>query len=116
MKKILFLIMALIASSPLATAKDKTVELCILETSDVHGSFFPYDFINRTPCKGSLARLSTYVKRERERFGDNLLLLDNGDILQGQPTVYGRLSLQNVAVVEQQQVVTEAFALTFHVG
>ena len=30
--------------------------------------------------------------------------------------VYGRLSLQNVAVVEQQQVVTEAFALTFHVG
>ena len=88
MKKILFLIMALIASSPLATAKDKTVELCILETSDVHGSFFPYDFINRTPCKGSLARLSTYVKRERERFGDNLLLLDNGDILQGQHTVY----------------------------
>lgn len=88
MKKILFLIMALIASSPLATAKDKTVELCILETSDVHGSFFPYDFINRTPCKGSLARLSTYVKRERERFGANLLLLDNGDILQGQPTVY----------------------------
>lgn len=88
MKKILFLIMALIASSPLVTAKDKTVELCILETSDVHGSFFPYDFINRTPCKGSLARLSTYVKRERERFGDNLLLLDNGDILQGQPTVY----------------------------
>ena len=88
MKKILFLIMALIASSPLATAKDKTVALCILETSDVHGSFFPYDFINRTPCKGSLARLSTYVKRERERFGDNLLLLDNGDILQGQPTVY----------------------------
>ena len=80
--------MALIASSPLATAKDKTVELCILETSDVHGSFFPYDFINRTPCKGSLARLSTYVKRERERFGANLLLLDNGDILQGQPTVY----------------------------
>ena len=88
MKKILFLIMDLIDSSPLATAKDKTVELCILETSDVHGSFFPYDFINRTPCKGSLARLSTYVKRERERFGDNLLLLDNGDILQGQPTVY----------------------------
>ena len=88
MKKILFLIMALIASSPLATAKDKTVELCILETSDVHGSFFPYDFINRTPCKGSLARLSTYVKRARERFGDNLLLLDNGDILQGQPTAY----------------------------
>lgn len=41
MKKILFLIMALIASSPLATAKDKTVELCILETSDVDKSRLP---------------------------------------------------------------------------
>lgn len=80
--------MTLLASLPSASAKDKTVTLRVLETSDVHGSFFPQDFIERQPCKGSLARLSTYVKRERERFGDNLLLLDNGDILQGQPTVY----------------------------
>lgn len=69
-------------------AQTKTVELRILETSDVHGCFFPYDFINRCPMKGSLARVSTYVKQLRDKYGDNLLLFDNGDILQGQPTCY----------------------------
>ena len=67
---------------------NKIVQLRILETSDVHGCFFPYDFINRTPKKGSLARVNTYVKRLREEYGENLLLFDNGDILQGQPTCY----------------------------
>lgn len=38
--------------------------------------------------KGSFSCLSTYVKSQREQYGKNLLLLDNGDILQGQPTVY----------------------------
>lgn len=66
----------------------ETVTLRIIETSDVHGSFFPYDFINRKPKKGSLARVSTYVDSLRAIYGKNLLLFDNGDILQGQPTCY----------------------------
>ena len=69
-------------------AQTKNVELRVIETSDVHGCFFPYDFIDRRPLKGSLARVSTYVKQLRQQYGDNLLLLDNGDILQGQPTCY----------------------------
>ena len=69
-------------------AQEKTVELCILQTSDVHGSFFPYDYINRENAKGTMARVSSYVKSAREKYGKNLLLLDNGDILQGQPTCY----------------------------
>lgn len=71
-----------------ATNDSKTVKLRVIETSDVHGYFFPYDFISRKPLKGTLARVSTYVNRLREQYGDNLLLLDNGDILQGQPTCY----------------------------
>ena len=69
-------------------AQEKTVELCILQTSDVHGSFFPYDYINRENAKGTMARVSSYVKSAREKYDKNLLLLDNGDILQGQPTCY----------------------------
>ena len=72
----------------MAKAQEKTVELCILQTSDVHGSFFPYDYINRENAKGTMARVSSYVKSAREKYGKNLLLLDNGDILQGQPTCY----------------------------
>lgn len=70
------------------TAKPKTVKLRIIQTSDVHGCFFPYDFINRKPKEGTLARVITYVDSLRNHYGNNLLLLDNGDILQGQPTCY----------------------------
>lgn len=73
--------------SPMA-AKTKTVNLRIIQTSDVHGSFFPYDFINRKAKEGTLARVSTYVNSLRKTYGSNLILLDNGDILQGQPTCY----------------------------
>jgi 2',3'-cyclic-nucleotide 2'-phosphodiesterase/3'-nucleotidase len=69
-------------------AQTKDVTIKVIETSDVHGCFFPYDFINRAPKRGSLARVSTYVDSLRATYGENLLLLDNGDILQGQPTCY----------------------------
>jgi 2',3'-cyclic-nucleotide 2'-phosphodiesterase/3'-nucleotidase len=64
------------------------MELRVVETSDVHGSFFPYDFLNRRPKAGSMARVSSYVNSLRKQYGDRLLLLDNGDILQGQPLSY----------------------------
>ena len=35
-----------------------------------------------------MSRVSTYLKRQRKTYGDCLILLDNGDILQGQPTCY----------------------------
>ena len=67
----------------------KTVRFKVIETSDVHGHFFPYDFMERKPLKGTLVRANTYINKEREKFGrENLLLIDNGDILQGQPCVY----------------------------
>ena len=66
----------------------KSVTLRIVETSDVHGAFFPYDFTERRPMSGTMARVSSYVKRQRKEMGDKLILLENGDILQGQPTCY----------------------------
>lgn len=88
MKKLIFLSLMTIALTTTAVAKKKSVQIKVIETSDVHGSFFPYDFIERTPRDGSLARVSSYVKRMREQYGDNVILLDNGDILQGQPVCY----------------------------
>lgn len=72
----------------MTSGEQRTVELKLIETSDLHGSFYPYDFINRRDVKGSLARVFTYVEEQRKQYGDNLLLFDNGDILQGQPSVY----------------------------
>lgn len=69
-------------------AKNKTIELKVVETSDVHGCFFPYDFMERKPLKGTLTRVSSYVNRLRQTHGNRVLLVDNGDILQGQPICY----------------------------
>ena len=71
-----------------AQSATKTVRLKVIETSDVHGHFFPYDFMEKKPIKGTLTRANSYINRQRAQFGDNLLLIDNGDILQGQPCVY----------------------------
>ncbi len=61
----------------------------IIETTDVHGCYFPYDFINQAPAKGSLARVHAYVDSLRSAMGsDNVVLLDDGDFLQGQPCAY----------------------------
>lgn len=69
-------------------AQIKEVNLKFVETSDVHGNYYPYDFIQSKDASGSLARVSAFVKKKRELYKDNLILIDNGDILQGQPTAY----------------------------
>ena len=71
-------------------ASDNEVHLTLIETSDVHGNFFPYDFLaGGKPGSGSLARAATYIDSLRlARGDDSVILLDNGDILQGQPTAY----------------------------
>ncbi len=71
------------------TYRDSLRHLTVVYTTDVHGNFFPYDFIRLQPAKGSMARVASYVEALRDSLGaENLLLLDNGDILQGQPTAY----------------------------
>lgn len=69
-------------------ADKKEVILNIIETSDVHGSYFPYNFITRKPQNGSLARLGSLVNERRSQYKDAFMLVDNGDILQGQPIAY----------------------------
>ena len=86
-KRTIFAIMTLSLATH-AMADNKKINIRIIETSDVHGCFFPYDFIERKPKIGSLARVSTYVNKLRKSYGDNVILLDNGDILRGQPVCY----------------------------
>ena len=89
MKKIVFFLIAMIVTTlPSMGQVTKTVRLKVIETSDVHGHFFPYDFMEKKPLKGTLVRANSYIRKQRAEHGDNLLLIDNGDILQGQPCVY----------------------------
>ena len=90
MKKIIALAALIIFPSAVITARQdtKTINLKVIETSDVHGHFFPHDFMENRPISGTLSRANTYINRQRQQYGDRLLLIDNGDILQGQPCVY----------------------------
>lgn len=66
----------------------QTVNLKFIETSDVHGAILPYDLIKDTTTNFSLAQVYTYIENERNKTGQQVIFLDNGDILQGDPLVY----------------------------
>ncbi|MGE0087623.1 MAG: choice-of-anchor I family protein [Desulfococcaceae bacterium] len=65
----------------------QNLTLKIIETTDIHGSLFPYDFIEDQQVSSSLAHIFSYVKAQRSDSAHEVILLDNGDILQGQPIV-----------------------------
>jgi 2',3'-cyclic-nucleotide 2'-phosphodiesterase / 3'-nucleotidase len=77
-----------LALSGAAQAKPDAITLSFIETTDVHGAIFPFNFIKGTPMGSSLAQVATFVASERAKAGREVVLLDNGDSLQGQPTVY----------------------------
>ena len=60
----------------------------IIVTTDVHGSFFPTDINTGREIPVSLARVQSLVGEERQNTEQELILLDNGDIIQGDPVVY----------------------------
>ncbi|WP_379128499.1 metallophosphoesterase [Paenibacillus sp. sgz500958] len=56
----------------------------ILVTSDIHGHVYPTDYSAKEESQLGLAKLATLIRSERERTPD-LLLVDNGDVIQGTP-------------------------------
>lgn len=89
----------------LTACEPKPTRIKIVCTSDVHGNFFPYDFRQDKPAHGSLARVSSYLNEQRSAsaYGDNVIFIDNGDILQGQPTAY----YYNTVALEHTHVAAE---------
>ena len=83
-----------ICSAPLP-ASAQTIN--VLYTTDVHGSIFSYDFVRDTVSPYSLANAYTYVSQVRDTSA-NVILLDNGDFLQGSPAVYYYNNVDTAAV------------------
>lgn len=88
MKRLIFICGWLLCLLLSVSAQEREVKLKIVQTSDIHGNYYPYNFITQKEWTGSLARVYALVQKEREIYKDNLILLDNGDILQGQPSAY----------------------------
>ena len=70
------------------TINAQTVKIKLIETSDVHGAIMPYDLVGDSSIYSSLSQVCTYANSERQMAGQEVILLDNGDILQGDPLVY----------------------------
>lgn len=75
-------LVTVVSCSPVVTKR-----LSILETTDIHGVILPYDFVMDQKLDYSMASTYTYLKQQRQ-ISDNVIILDNGDNLQGQPEVY----------------------------
>lgn len=67
---------------------DSVRKLRIIFTSDIHGNYFPYDFRHERWGKGSLQRVHAFVAQQVKRHAGGCLLIDGGDMLQGEPTSY----------------------------
>ena len=103
MKHLFITVISFILTTQTALAQTRTVNLQFVETSDVHGCFFPYNFITGQPMEGSMVRIHHYVEQLRQKMGKNVLLLDNGDILQGQPTTYW----SNYVMTKEQNIAAQ---------
>lgn len=79
---VLFLSVSCITSKNVNT-ETKTYELEILCTSDLHGNVWGFSYEDsKESSDNGMARLYTYIKKEREATPD-LILLDAGDNIQG---------------------------------
>lgn len=70
------------------------LNLTILETSDVHGSIMPINYGNNEYTPLGLAKVSTILKEERTN-GRHVLVIDNGDLIQGTPLTYHYVKKQS---------------------
>ena len=71
----LFLLLALVVLG-------KEVKIVLLETSDIHGRLFSYDYaVDEQKKDNGLTRVSTILKEQRKE-NKNVIVIDNGDLLQ----------------------------------
>ncbi len=86
----------------------KEVKLKFIVTSDIHGAIFQYDFIEDVLTTSSLSQICTYIREQREDTSQEVILLDNGDILQGQPIVYyANKALKDKRIEQQVHIIAD---------
>lgn len=65
----------------------KQCEVVLLETSDLHGFLLPRSYSTRDEVEHGLARIASIVRKMRN-IHSHIVLIDNGDCLQGTPLTY----------------------------
>ena len=84
-QRLLFLSLVLIFSASCSAPSDTAVRLRVLETSDIHMHIMDYDYFqDQSSVTAGLARTAALLEQARSEVS-NSILVDNGDLLQGNP-------------------------------
>ncbi len=68
-----------------STAQAATVDLRVLETTDLHSNMMDFDYYKDKPTeKFGLVRTASLIEAARQQ-ATNSVLVDNGDLIQGSP-------------------------------
>ncbi len=62
-----------------------SAQFVVLSTTDMHGRCWDANILNDTSMTNSMLNVSTAVKQLRATYGENVVLIDNGDTYQGTP-------------------------------
>src|SRR6266550_5179793 len=62
-----------------------TAHIVIVATTDVHGRVFGWDYVRDAAAPGGLSRAATALETLRARYPGQIVLVDAGDLLQGNP-------------------------------
>jgi 2',3'-cyclic-nucleotide 2'-phosphodiesterase (5'-nucleotidase family) len=77
--------MHLLLTLLLAVQSADTAHIVIVATTDVHGRVLGWDYVGDAEAPGGLARAAAIVETLRARHPGRVVLLDAGDLLQGNP-------------------------------
>ena len=69
----------------LQAASADTAHIVIVATTDVHGRVFGWDYVRDAAAPGGLSRAATALETLRARYPGQVVLVDAGDLLQGNP-------------------------------
>ena len=76
---------AVLLCAALATVAQDSAHVVIVATTDVHGRATGWNYLTNTPHPGGLARAARVVDSLRREYRDQVVLLDAGDLIQGDP-------------------------------
>lgn len=82
-------------------------DLTLVYTTDVHGQMLNYDFYQQKSGIESMSNVMTYVRQCRQKNPQGTLLIDNGDLIEGCPSMY----YYNYVAIRQEHLATRMLSL-----
>ncbi|WP_285780233.1 5'-nucleotidase C-terminal domain-containing protein [Microtetraspora sp. NBRC 13810] len=101
--------------APASAAHDRSVQVTVMATSDIHGNAVNWDYFKNAEYDDNahndvgLAKVSTLVNKIRaERGADHTLLFDSGDTIQGTPLAYYYAKVEPITKTHETHPIAKA--------